>query len=138
MKRSFAAGSVYFAIIFALGFVLGSIRVLVTGPKLGGVAAVLLEIPIMLATSWFVARWCIALFSVRRGGTERLAMGSLAFSLLMLAELSLSTMLFGRTVSEHFATYAHVVGLIGLTGQLAFALIPFLQGRFGQLQLKNA
>jgi hypothetical protein len=48
MTRSVRAGGVYFAAVFALGFALGIVRVLITAPAVGESAAVLLEIPILL------------------------------------------------------------------------------------------
>src|SRR4051812_6385929 len=107
MTPSIRAGVVYFASVFALGFALGVLRVQITGPAVGEFAAVLLEIPIILTASWFTARWCVAQFSVPPDGAERLTMGFVAFSLTMLAELALSVILFGHTVSEHVATYTH-------------------------------
>lgn len=121
------AGGAYFAVVFALGFALGVIRVLVTAPRFGATAAVLLEAPVILAASWFAARGCIAAFRVPEGATERLTMGFVAFALTMLAELGLAVLLFGRTMQEHLASYADAAGLVGLAAQLLFALIPFLQ-----------
>lgn len=45
----------YFAVIFAMGFVLGVIRTLVIAPRTGATVAVLMEMPLMLAASWIVA-----------------------------------------------------------------------------------
>jgi hypothetical protein len=56
-------------------------------------------------------------------------MGGTAFVLLMLAEASLSIALFGRTIAEHLALYAHADHQLGLAGQIAFALIPTVQVR---------
>ena len=129
IPRSLAAGGLYFAVVFGIGFALGTVRVLVTGPRLGETAAVLLEIPVIMTASWFVAKWCIARYAVRSSAAERLTMGLVAFCLTMLAELAMSVLLFGHTVSEHFATYSHLPGLIGLTAQLLFALLPYVQAR---------
>ena len=48
------AGVTYFAIIFALGFAFGTIRVLILLPHMGEMAAVLMEGPFILGASWFV------------------------------------------------------------------------------------
>ena len=127
ITRSLCAGGVYFAGVFALGFALGMVRALMTAPAIGEFAAVLLEIPILLIASWFTAKWCVALFSVPPGGAERLTMGFVAFSLTMVAELALSVILFGQTVSEHVATYTHFIRLVGFAAQLVFAVIPYVQ-----------
>jgi hypothetical protein len=127
LTRSIAAGLAYFGIIFALGFVLGTLRVLVIIPRIGEVAAVSLEVPVVVAVSWVVARWCVARFAVGPGAAERGIMGAVAFAVLMLAELALATLLFGQSVAQHVAAYARLAGAIGLAGQIVFALIPSLQ-----------
>ena len=53
------AGALYAIIVFPIGFVLGTIRVLLLVPRLGGTTAVVLEVPFMLTASWFVCRWCV-------------------------------------------------------------------------------
>jgi hypothetical protein len=60
------AGAFYALIVFLIGFIFGTIRVLVLAPRLGDTEAVSLEIPIMLAASWFVCRWCVDRFDVPR------------------------------------------------------------------------
>jgi hypothetical protein len=127
LAGSVLAGGVYFAGVFALGFALGIVRVLITGPKLGETAALLLEVPVILTASWFASKCCVAVFSVPPSAPDRLTMGFAAFSLTMLAELALSVMLFAHTVPEHFATYTHFPGLTGLAAQALFALIPYVQ-----------
>jgi hypothetical protein len=48
------AGALYAFIVFLIGFIFGTIRVLWLTPRLGETAAVVLEIPVMLTASWFV------------------------------------------------------------------------------------
>ena len=127
MNRALRAAFAYFGLIFALGFALGTIRVLAVAPFLGEAGAVLLEFPVMLAASWLTCGWLIARFGVPKGGACRLAMGGLAFGLLMIAELAVSVLGFGRTVAEHFTTYRNGASQIGLLAQLAFAAFPLLQ-----------
>jgi hypothetical protein len=49
----------YFGIVYALGFALGTVRVLAVAPRIGELPAVLLEAPIMLAASWVTCRWAL-------------------------------------------------------------------------------
>ena len=125
--RAAAAGGAYFALAFAAGFLLGSIRVLIIIPRIGEAAAVGLELPIMLALSWIVCRRLIARFDVAAMLTPRLVMGGLAFGILMLAEIGVSTLVLGRTVSEHFEQYRKLLALLGLAMQIAFAMFPAIQ-----------
>jgi hypothetical protein len=62
---------------------------------------VLIEAPLMLGISWFACGWLIGRFSVPPLPGSRLLMGTIAFVLLMIAELSVSVIGFGRSVFEH-------------------------------------
>jgi hypothetical protein len=54
-------------------------------------------------------------------------MGAVAFILLMAGELSISLLLAGRNAAEHLQLYREASHMLGLAGQLAFALFPVLQ-----------
>jgi ABC-type uncharacterized transport system permease subunit len=122
------AAIAYFAPVFAAGFVLGTLRVLVLAPWVGETIAVLAELPVMLALSWVACRWAAARFGVRATWAARLTMGGAAFALLGLAETALAVLAFGRPLSEHWTHYREMPALLGLAGQLAFAIFPALQG----------
>jgi len=123
------AGLAYFVLVFALGFVLGALRVLFLQPALGATAAVLIELPLMLAASWWVCAWLLRRFAVPSVGTTRLVMGGCAFALLLLAEFALGTMVFAQSPAMFFAGFRAPHGWLGLLGQLGFALMPWLQRR---------
>lgn len=127
--RAAAAGAVYFLILFAAGFVLGTLRVLVVAPRLGEVPAVLLELPLMLAASWVVCGFLARHMHVAAGFTQRAIMGFIGFALLMLAEIALGLFGFGRTFEMQLAALAAPAGMIGLAGQIGFGAIPLLQAR---------
>lgn len=121
------AGALYFVVMFALGFVLGTLRVLVVAPRLGDWGATLIELPIMLTLSWFACRWLVGRFAVPGRVAPRLAMGATAFMLLMVAEILLGTSLLGRTLTQQVQAMTGGVGLLGLLGQFAFAAFPLVQ-----------
>ena len=129
LLNAVAAGAAYFAAIFALGFLLGVGRtaLLAANPALDRTTGVLIELPLMLAASWFACRWLALRFAVSPQMPQRVLMGAVAFALLMLAELSVGAVLSDRTVAEHFALYRQPSYLAGLIGQVAFALIPLAQ-----------
>lgn len=131
LMRATLAGLAYFGVVFAAGFALGTLRVLVLAPKLGGSAAVLVELPIILAVSWVACRWLITHFDVPKKLTARLIMGGLAFTVLLIAEMSISVLGFGRTLSTHLEQYRQLSTLIGLAGQILFALFPIIQRTIG-------
>jgi len=127
--RAVEAGVTYFAIVFAAGFVLGTVRVLLLVPRVGELPAALLELPVMLGISWFVCAKLIARYQVPPRIPPRLTMGAVAFGLLMLAELALSLTLFGRSLHDFARGYATLEGMFGLAGQVLFGLFPVIRRR---------
>ncbi|MEQ1864653.1 MAG: hypothetical protein ABL996_08360 [Micropepsaceae bacterium] len=127
MAAAIRAGVLYFAIVFMVGFVLGTIRVLVVIPRFGESNALLLELPVMLALSWFACTWLVGRYSVPPMASARLAMGAVAFLLLMVGELGVSVFGFGRSVAEHLEVYRSASAQLGLAAQLVFAAFPLLQ-----------
>ena len=125
VMRIARAGTAYWAMIFALGFVLGTMRVLWGAEAVGETVFVLFEVPIMLAASALAARWLMPRFAIETRG-EALAMGALAFALLILAELALATGLSGMTAREWLVEAWQVPGVYGTLGQILFGLIPLL------------
>jgi len=130
MSRILLNSSAYVASVFAAGFVLGVLRTLVLVPLLGELAAVVIELPVILTIAWLVCtrilrRWPLSPHSA-------LGMGTIAFLLLMAAEAGLSTLLAGRSLAEHLALYSQLPHQLGLAGQLAFALFPWIQARSSQ------
>jgi hypothetical protein len=120
------AAIVYFALVFAAGFVLGTIRVLLVAPLWGELPAVLLEAPMMLFLSWLACGASIRMFGLR-GGCAGLAMGAVALALLMTTEFVLSRLAFGRSPAETLSAWGTPAGAVGRASQLAFGLIPVLR-----------
>jgi hypothetical protein len=127
MRGVLRAGVLYFAIIFAIGFGLGTIRVLLLVPRLGAVTSELLELPIILSAAWVVCDRLIVRYRVPHHWQARLTMGAIAFALLMMAEAGLSVGLFGNSITAHLASYRSLQGGLGLLGQVIFATFPLVQ-----------
>jgi hypothetical protein len=115
----------YFALAFAAGFLLAIPRILVLTPRVGEVIAVLIECPIILLISFLLARWVIHRFAPRAAPARRLAIGLIAFALLITAELLLSWAR-GTTPREFAAGLLLPARAIGLAAQVLFALFPLL------------
>lgn len=113
----------YFAGVFAVAFVLGTIRTLWLAPAIGAVAAVGIEVPIVWAVSWWWGRRLLARQPLPLAG--RAVMGGSAFVWLMLAEFGLG-LAFGQTPQVWLAGFATPAGLLGLAGQLGFAALPLI------------
>lgn len=124
--RLIGAGFVYFAVIFALGFVLGTVRTIFLEPAVGDLRAVLLELPVMLAASWLACGYIIRRLTPAPGRSQRVIMGAAAFSFLMSAEIALALWLFDSTPAQVLAGWAAPAGMAGLGGQIAFAVFPVL------------
>jgi hypothetical protein len=132
MKRTpLLASAVYFALVFTLGFLLGTVRTLFVQdtPSAGRLLGVVIELPIMLAASWFLCRRVVARLYVAPTVPARAVMGGVAFALLLLAELLMGVLLFGRTIAEHFALYREDSYALGLAAQIGFAVMPIMQLR---------
>jgi hypothetical protein len=100
------------------------VRVTLIAPALGPLAAVALEVPLVLALSWVVAgrvlgRWPLT-------STERLALGAVAFAVLMALEFA-TALAFGQTGAQFLMAMTTPHGLLGLAGQIGFALVPRLR-----------
>jgi hypothetical protein len=79
----------------------------------------------MLAVSWWVAGVVLR----RRPlplGRARWVMGGVAFAVLMLAEALLALAL-GETPATYIEGLRRPAGLLGLAGQIGFALIPAIR-----------
>ena len=119
------AALAYFTVVFAAAFVVGALRVTLIAPQIGALAAVAVEVPLVLCLSWIVAgrvlqRWPLTL-------PQRAAMGVLAFVCLMLAEFTLAFALSGVTPAAYAASLTQAPGALGLAGQIGFALIPIVR-----------
>lgn len=122
------AAGVYFGVVFAAAFALGVLRVGVMAPALGQLAAVAVEVPVVLALSWIVAGRVLRRWPLDLPG--RLAMGALAFALLMAAEASLALAL-GQALAGFVAAMAAPAGALGLAGQIGFAILPAIRAQPG-------
>ena len=127
--RAVRAGAVYFAIVFAVGFLLGTVRVLILAPTFGDTIATLIEGPFILGASWVVCGFVIQRLHVPSETSHRLIMGAIAFAMLIGAETLLGVFGFGQSLKEVVARYATLAGSIGLAAQILFALFPLYRKR---------
>jgi hypothetical protein len=134
-RRTAAAGAVYVLAVFAIAFAIGSVRVLWIAPRLGALVAVILEVPVVLATSWGLCRWCTRRFEIRADVRSRVAMGSVAFALLMLVEFAVAVGAFGESPAGYAAKFGTAPGVVGLLGQVGFAAVPLVQAAWSRRHL---
>ncbi|MEN0651778.1 MULTISPECIES: hypothetical protein [Hyphobacterium] len=123
------AGALYFALVFAAGFVLGAFRTLWLAPRVGDFAAVAVELPVMLAVAWLACGAVLRWVNPGQGIEARAIMGLFAFALLMIAELALALTFGVPSVAAWLADLVTAPGLLGLAGQIAFANFPLVRQR---------
>lgn len=129
MRRALQAGLAYFLVVFVAGFLLGTVRTLLVLPHVGVLTAVALELPVILAVSWIACGWALRRFDVPDRRAPRVVMGATAFALLMAGEVSISMLLAGRTLADHVDLYRTLPALLGLAGQIVYAVLPLFRRR---------
>jgi hypothetical protein len=127
--RIVAAALLYCAIVFAVGLVLGPIRVLWLEPAIGPVAAELCEAPFLLAAMIFAARWVPSVLHVRRDLASLALMGLGALAIQQAADLAVGIYVRGIGPAEQLAHYATAAGLIYACLLIAFAAMPVVLNR---------
>jgi hypothetical protein len=119
----------YFAIVFGIGFLLGSIRVLWLVSQLGARYAELAEMPVMLLAIFFAARWVTQYFAVPPAISSRLVVGLSALICLLLVEFTVVLWLQGISIAESFANRDPISGAAYMVSLILFALMPLLANR---------
>ena len=74
------ASLLHFALVFGVGFVLGTIHTLWVAPRVGMRIAELMETPIMLVVIIVAARWIVHRLAVPSVPSSRLSMGFVALN----------------------------------------------------------
>lgn len=129
VKQIAKAGLLYFMLVFAAGFVLGTIRTLWVVPKLGVRTAELIEAPLMFGLSVLAARWVVRRLRFPLDCLARLAFGCVALGLILLVEFTFVLWIRGITMREYFATRDPVSGGVYFMTLAAFAVMPVFIGR---------
>ena len=129
LKRALVAGTVYFLALFALGFFLGTIRVVFVTPRYGQVTGTLAEAPVMLTAAYVICRRALNHWRVSPRSAIRWTMVLLFLVLLFIFETLLGLALFGRTLSEQWAALVTLAGVLGLSAQVIAALLPVFVGK---------
>lgn len=119
----------YFALVFAVGFALGTVRTLWVVPRLGARTAELMEQPVMLGVSVLAARWVARRIGVPPRWPRRLAMGCVALALMLVAEFSVVLWIRGLTIRGYLESRDPVSGAAYFIALGAFAVVPILVGR---------
>jgi hypothetical protein len=128
-SRTIRAGASYCALVFAAGFVLGTVRELWIAPLLGVRLRELLEMPVMLVVIILASRWTVTRFELSGHLRARLTAGGIALALLLAAELTLALALRDTTLAAYVASRDPVSGIVYLIMLGIFAVMPALLPR---------
>jgi len=120
----------YFAFVFFIGFLLGVARTFWIAPRLGERAAELVEMPLMVAASFLVAR---ALMSRAADVGLRAAVlvGLAALALLVCAELAVVAFVRGQPLADYVTSRDSVSGSAYAIALVLFAAMPAVISRRG-------
>lgn len=122
------AATIYFALVFGLGFALGVVRQLVVAPRVGAATAELLEMPVMVAAIVVVAR-----LRQRRtsdlDSRRQLLVGGVALLLLLGAECLLGLALRDRSPTATLFDRDPVNAAAWYGALLVFAAMPWCWSR---------
>ena len=120
------AGTLYFALVFGTGFVLGTIRTLWAVPRFGMRMAELVEAPIMFVVTILAARWVVRRLGVPPKPSSRLGMGCVGLGLMLVAEFTLVLWLRGLSIGEYVASRDPVSGTVYYVMLGVFCIMPLL------------
>ncbi|MCK6447760.1 MAG: hypothetical protein L6Q99_15310 [Planctomycetes bacterium] len=122
--RPWTATLAYVGVAFALGFVLGIVRVLWVVPRVGERAAELTELPLMTSACAFVAQRLVERCGLRGRVALALRVGAVAWALLVTLELVVVVLVRGERVDEYVARRDPVAGVAYLGALALFAAWP--------------
>lgn len=128
MIQLLKVSALYFAGVFAAGFVLGVIRTLWVTPVLGTRAAELIEAPIMLLVMTLAARTLVRRHALARGW-QWLSVGVVALALMLAVEFTVVLQLRDLSIPEYLASRDPVSGTVYYVLLGIFAVMPLLMFR---------
>ena len=126
MIRIIKVGALYFAAVFAVGFLLGVIRTLWVVPRLGNRVAELIEAPIMLLVVFLAAGRIVRRHPELPVWKDWLTAGLLALAFLLAVEFTVVLWLRDLSLAQYFASRDPVSSTVYVALLGAFAVMPFL------------
>jgi hypothetical protein len=129
VRRVVRVAARYSALVFGIGFVLGTVRVIFVAPRLGEGAAELIETPPMVFVSWLVGRWITRRYTGIRRPASSLAVGAFALAFLLMLEVAIGSILFGLSLGSALIKPDPVRTATYYTGLALFAGMPLLLSR---------
>ncbi|HEX7789934.1 MAG TPA: hypothetical protein VF467_05330 [Afipia sp.] len=126
--RATWAGLLLGFVAFAIGFGFGIVRVVFVTGAVGPIAAVVVELFVLLPILWFVAGWICGVWKVA-ACSARYVVGLTAVALLLALEVVFAIGVMKQTLATYMGGVMSPAGLIGLGGQLMLAWLPALSAK---------
>lgn len=120
--------AIYFLIVFAAGFALGIVRVLLLLPIAGERWAELAEAPFMLLAIVLSARFVVSRFPADQPGSF-LVSGFAALAMLLAVEFTVVLWLRGLSIAQYVQERDPVSGTVYVALLAVFAVMPWLLAR---------
>lgn len=126
VSRAMFGGLIYAGLVFVFAFATGALRTLALSRDWGltPVVAVLVELPLVLVIAWIACRAVLRRMPVPARAGLRLTMGIVALVTILVLEFALAAMMNGSSFTSFLASYGQSEVILGLIGQLAFAVFP--------------
>lgn len=131
MKALLTNSIIYFILVFSVGFILGTFRVLWLLPLLGERYAELLEMPFMLIAIYLLARYINSRI-ISLSGTAHLLIGLTALLLLLSVEFTLVLGIRGISFTEYWQSRDTVSGTFYILSLGLYMLMPYLLFRYSK------
>ncbi|WP_345979136.1 hypothetical protein [Sulfurimonas sp. HSL3-2] len=131
MKALLTNSIIYFILVFSVGFILGTFRVLWLLPLLGERYAELLEMPFMLIAIYLFARYINSRI-ISLSGTAHLLIGLTALLLLLSVEFTLVLGIRGISFTEYWQSRDTVSGTFYILSLGLYMLMPYLLFRYSK------
>ena len=118
----------YFAIVFGIGFLLGTLRVIVLVPVFEERYAELTELPLMLIAIYFSARFLLRKLPILNN-IGYLYAGIFALLLLLIFEFTVVLGLRDVSLQDYFSSRDPVSGMAYAFSLLIYMLMPYILAR---------
>ncbi len=120
------SGLIYFSIVFAVGFLLGTIRLLWVVPYVGTRVAELMEMPLLFIAIVMIANWLVQRLAIPPLFWVRLGMGLVALVCLLGSEFGPVLYLRGLSITDYLATRDPISGAVYYWMLGIFTVMPWL------------
>ncbi len=119
VKSGAIFAAVYALCVFLIGFGFGVFRTKIIAPKFGKFRGVALELPFILIAAW----WVLSILSPNLPrDSNRILIGLASFLILLILEYFTAHYMFKMSLKKFAAKYKRPDGILGLLGQIIFAL----------------